>query len=107
MEQRTPSVLWAERPDVVLVTVSVQDAEDVNIEVKAGSLGFTCTAGGVKYHTVLDLKGEVVPEESTKAIRPRQVEMKLKKKEEGPYWEALTKTKLPHVKVNWNQWKDA
>eukprot|EP01060_Flectonema_neradi_P001165 TRINITY_DN1069_c0_g6_i1.p1 TRINITY_DN1069_c0_g6~~TRINITY_DN1069_c0_g6_i1.p1 ORF type:complete len:194 (+),score=63.80 TRINITY_DN1069_c0_g6_i1:63-644(+) len=102
-----PPVLWAERPDVVLVTFQVQDASDVDIKLLEKSIDFKCKSDGKEYATTLELKGELIPEESTQAVKPRQIEMKLKKKdEEGGYWDGLTSKKQSHVKVDWTRWVD-
>ena len=102
-----PPVLWAERPDVVLVTFQVQDATDVDIKLLEKSIEFSCKSDGKEYVTKLELKGEIVPEESSQAVKPRQIEMKLKKKdEEAGYWEGLVAKKQMHVKVDWTRWVD-
>eukprot|EP00756_Hemistasia_phaeocysticola_P010362 Hpha_TRINITY_DN15011_c1_g5::TRINITY_DN15011_c1_g5_i1::g.126331::m.126331 len=99
-------VVWAERPDVVLITIALQDVADPKINTTATTLDFTGTSGDKEYTLHLDLKGEITPEESSQAVRPRQIELKLKKKEEGPYWEGLTKGKMANVKIDWSKWKD-
>eukprot|EP00754_Rhynchopus_humris_P019837 Rhum_TRINITY_DN14666_c3_g1::Rhum_TRINITY_DN14666_c3_g1_i1::g.107195::m.107195 len=101
-----PPVLWAERKDCVLVTVQVQDATDVKVKLLKDTVELTCSCGDARYATNLALRGDVVPEESTYVVRPRQIEMKLHKSEEGPYWEGLTKKKMLNVKVDWPRWVD-
>ncbi|KAJ9446390.1 hypothetical protein DIPPA_32980 [Diplonema papillatum] len=103
-----PPVTWAQRPECILLTVCVQDAEDVQIKTLEKSVEVTCKADKDKkpYHTKLELRGEIIPEESTAAVRPRQIEMKLKKKDDGPYWEGLTEKKQNNVKIDWARWVD-
>eukprot|EP01062_Namystynia_karyoxenos_P018990 TRINITY_DN170_c0_g1_i2.p2 TRINITY_DN170_c0_g1~~TRINITY_DN170_c0_g1_i2.p2 ORF type:complete len:223 (+),score=97.09 TRINITY_DN170_c0_g1_i2:85-669(+) len=101
-----PPVVWAERPDVLLITIAIQDATDVKINITAEAVEFSGKADKQDYAVKLDLKKEVVPEESSQAVRPRGIELKLKKKEEGPYWETMTKKKMTNVKIDWGKWKD-
>ena len=101
-----PPVLWAQRKDVILVTVQVQDATEVAIKVLPSSVEISCKSDGKEYATTLPLLGEVVAEESSYVARPRQIEMKLQKKEQGPYWDGLTSSKQRHVKIDWPRWVD-
>eukprot|EP00796_Vickermania_ingenoplastis_P006360 gene6360-4585_t len=118
-----PPLLWAQRPEYVLVTVALQDTKDVGIELKdEGSvLHISCRAADAagcmtRYSCDVRLFARVVPEESTHAVRPRQVELKLKKawnapegeepKEEDINWPRLTSEtkKHPRIQVDWAHW---
>eukprot|EP01065_Artemidia_motanka_P008645 TRINITY_DN1435_c0_g1_i1.p2 TRINITY_DN1435_c0_g1~~TRINITY_DN1435_c0_g1_i1.p2 ORF type:complete len:272 (+),score=112.92 TRINITY_DN1435_c0_g1_i1:69-884(+) len=101
-----PPVVWAERPDLLLVTVQLVDAKDVKLNLSAEKLDFTATQDGKEWALTLDFKGEIDVEGSTHTVHARAIEMKLKKKEEGPYWESLTKQKARNIKVDWAKWKD-
>lgn len=47
-------------------------------------------------------------QKSLKFIRDRNIELVLKKKEDGPYWSSLLKDKkkVHWLKVDFNKWKD-
>ena len=61
-----------------------------------------------KYETILNLFGEIKPEDSKWSNRDRGAEFVLIKKESGPYWKRLLKedTKYHWLKVDFNRWKD-
>eukprot|EP01084_Bolivina_argentea_P162993 283599_1 len=103
-----PDLAWAQRPDTVLITVSVQDAKDVDISV-TDTLTISCVGGEKKYECKIPLFAEVVPEESSNVVRPRAIEIKLQKKvTTDEYWTRLTKEKVKnaHIQIDWNRWKD-
>eukprot|EP01084_Bolivina_argentea_P113929 202946_1 len=104
-----PLIEWAQRADTVLMTVNVTDAQDVKIEITE-SFKFTATdKSGKAYEVTIPLFAEVVAEESSNAIKPRAVEVKLQKKNvDDEYWPRLTKEKLKsnQIKIDWNRWKD-
>lgn len=116
-------ILWAQRPEYVLLTVPLQDARKVRVELpnNGAQLKLSCTTPGAdptvakddrQYESCLDLFREVAAEESQHVVRPRQIEIKLRKKkdeaDEEREWPRLTKekTKLNNVQIDWNKWKD-
>lgn len=106
-----PSIVWAQRKDGdVLVTVAVHDAQDPKISLTATSFTFTGASdnGENKYNTTIELFEEIVVEESHYLVRPRGIEMKLRKKDTSIWWPRLAKTtkKLHYVSVDWNRWVD-
>ncbi|CAD2216960.1 hypothetical protein AGDE_05616 [Angomonas deanei] len=109
-----PPLKWAQRPEYVLLTVDLQDAKEVRIQLaEAGAVFvFSCEAGGKSYACRLELYRPVESEESHHVVRPRQVELKLKKKQtdDEEEWPRLTKVKnyqQSFIKVDWSRWKDA
>eukprot|EP01064_Diplonema_japonicum_P000905 TRINITY_DN105_c1_g3_i1.p2 TRINITY_DN105_c1_g3~~TRINITY_DN105_c1_g3_i1.p2 ORF type:complete len:225 (+),score=88.65 TRINITY_DN105_c1_g3_i1:76-675(+) len=101
-----PQTVWAERPDVLMVTIQVVDAADVAVNFEAEAFEFKAKVGGNDVTMKLELKNEVIPEESSFVNTMREVQIKMKKKEEGPYWNSLTKKKMNNVKIDWSRWVD-
>ncbi|KEG15676.1 hypothetical protein DQ04_00011430 [Trypanosoma grayi] len=115
-----PNIMWAQRPEFVLVSVPLQDATDVVVEIRGGrTLHFAATSDGQKYACAIELFREVASEESRHITLPRQIELKLKKRqlsdacneEEATLhraWPRLTRDKErnPHIQVDWSRWKD-
>ncbi|RNC45991.1 hypothetical protein TcCL_NonESM04217 [Trypanosoma cruzi] len=76
-----PNILWAQRSEHVFVSIPLQDAANVAVEIRSGRLlHFSATAGGQDYGCVLELFREISSEESSHVTLPRQIELKLKKK---------------------------
>ncbi|EAN77687.1 hypothetical protein, conserved [Trypanosoma brucei brucei TREU927] len=115
-----PNILWAQRAELVLITIPLQDATNVVVEIKEGRvLHFEAEAGGEKYRCDVELFREVVSEESRHAAQPRQIDIQLRKKapltESGEEefaqsrsWLRLTrdKSKNSHIQVDWSRWRD-
>eukprot|EP01084_Bolivina_argentea_P141039 247869_1 len=103
----TPHICWAERKDILLVTITIQDAQDTKFDLSENSIGFEGVSSGGKYELKIELLHEITVDESTYRVLPRQIEMKLKKKEEGPYWGKLQKgKKTSMIEIDWAKWKD-
>lgn len=99
---------WAQRNDVVLVTIPIQDATDVKISL-TDVFSFSCTSSGKQYTAEFSLFDKVVPEESSHVVRPRQIELKIRKADvEKEYWPRITKDKVKsqYIQIDWNKWKD-
>ena len=125
----TPSVVWAQRPKIVFVTINVSDVKEPEIKVRRkkrklhvilknplhfqvekNSLYFKGTAAADKkvYELNMKLLKEIDPEKTKYQVRDRCIEFALEKVEEGPYWERLLeeKTKQHWLKVDFGKWKD-
>ena len=103
-----PPINWAQRNDVVLITIPLQDATDVQIALTE-NFTFSATSAGKSYSCTVPLFDKVVPEESSHVIRPRQIELKIRKADtEKEYWPRLTKekSKSAYIQIDWNKWKD-
>ncbi|RNF05817.1 uncharacterized protein Tco025E_07710 [Trypanosoma conorhini] len=115
-----PNILWAQRSEHVFLSIPLQDASNVVVEIRDGRvLHFAAAAGEQSYGCTLELFHEVSSEESSHVTLPRQIEVKLKKKwpndpsddEEAALcraWPRLTKEKAKncHIQVDWSRWKD-
>lgn len=118
-----PSLKWAQQQSYVLLTVELQDAKNVKLQLpKDGNVfSFSCDVPNVEsgvegalkhYACEFTLFKPVSPEESNFVVRPRQIEVRLKKKpnDEGDdvFWSRLTydKTRNPSIAIDWARWKD-
>eukprot|EP01061_Rhynchopus_euleeides_P042824 TRINITY_DN74701_c0_g1_i1.p2 TRINITY_DN74701_c0_g1~~TRINITY_DN74701_c0_g1_i1.p2 ORF type:complete len:211 (+),score=84.79 TRINITY_DN74701_c0_g1_i1:60-635(+) len=101
-----PQVTWAQRPEFVIVTVQVVDATDVEVKFEDKSMSFKGKVGELQHDFTLPLSNEIKVEDSTWVNTQREVQIKMSKKEEGPYWDTLTAKKFNFVKVDWSRWKD-
>ncbi|CAD7942953.1 unnamed protein product [Amoebophrya sp. A25] len=101
----TPSILWAQRPGWVFMTIDVKDCKEPEIDLDDSSLKFKGESSGKTYEFNFDFHAAVDKEES-KINKKRVIELVLKKKEEDS-WPRLSKAKLPYVKIDWNKWVDS
>ncbi|KPI87649.1 hypothetical protein ABL78_3247 [Leptomonas seymouri] len=115
-----PPISWAQRSEYVLLTIALQDTTNVKLDIKEEGkvLYFSCTAPGDKhYEYTIHFYAPISPEESQHVVRPRQIELKLKKKfcksleeagEDELIWPRLTeeKTKHQNITIDWSKWKD-
>ncbi|ACO66847.1 predicted protein [Micromonas commoda] len=112
----TPTVLWAQRKDRLLITIDLPNPEHprVNLE-EEGRLTFSATAGKDgeerrEYEVVLEFLHPVNAKDSKISVGNRQVFVVVMKTEEfsGEHWPRLlrAKGKVPHVKTDFNKWVD-
>jgi len=106
------SVLWAQRKDKILLTIDVPDIHNEKVELTDDKLTFEGT-GGLKgviqpYKVELEFYKPVTKKDSKWAIKGKQVNLVIIKKEGGPHWPRLTKQegKVPWLKADWNKWVD-
>lgn len=106
-----PPVMWAQRHGVVFLTVCLEDCKNPEIRIEPDKVYFKGTGGTEKkeHEVTIDLYNEIDPEKSLKAVRDRNIEIMLKKKEDtSGYWPQLTKEKKKYhwLKVDFNRWQD-
>jgi len=105
-----PLVTWAQRPNLVFLTVCVEDCDKPEIKVETDSLYFKGTGGPDKktFEVTMKFFKPIDTEKSKYAVRPRVIEFALEKKEAGPYWDRLLadKTKQHWLKIDFNKWKE-
>ncbi|CCW67641.1 unnamed protein product [Phytomonas sp. Hart1] len=121
-----PPLLWAQRLDYILITVFLQDCQNVKLQLPddGNTFFFSCDTpptgageSGKHYRCSLPLYHPVSAEESHHVVRPRQVEIKLKKlalkadanpEEDETSWPRLTKMpmKNKNIKIDWNRWRE-
>ncbi|XP_045168328.1 prostaglandin E synthase 3-like isoform X2 [Mercenaria mercenaria] len=102
--------MWAQRNDVVFLTICLEDCESPTINLTEQKLTFSGKGGTNKdlFEISLEFEKEVNPQESKYAVKPRNVSFVIKKKESGPYWPRLLKgiKKAFWLKTDFNKWKD-
>lgn len=105
-----PPVLWAQRANIVYLSVCLEDCQKPEIKIEEDKVYFKGTGGTEKkeHEVTMNLYREVVPGESKYVVRDRLIEIFLKKKEEGPYWQFLLKDKKKNhwLKVDFQKWRD-
>jgi len=105
----SPVIFWAQRKNVVLLTIALEDTRNQSIQLEPSSLKFSCDSKGKKYAVELTFLHEIDTETSRHVITDREIVFKLQKKdEEQPFWSKLTTdSKKPHyIKTDFNHWKD-
>ncbi|XP_015430329.1 PREDICTED: uncharacterized protein CG16817 [Dufourea novaeangliae] len=105
-----PSVIWAQRNNILYVTICLEDCKDPVIKIEPEMMYFKGIGGVEKkmYEVTINLYGEIDPSKTVQTIRGRTLEFILAKQEAGPYWPRLTKekTKAHWLKSDFNKWKD-
>nr|XP_043618449.1 co-chaperone protein p23-1-like [Erigeron canadensis] len=110
MMSRHPTLKWAQRADVVFITIDLPDAKDVNLKLEPeGGFYFSATAGAdsAPYEIDINLHDKVDVNESKSSVGSRSI-VYLIKKEESKWWNRLLKAgKSPtFIKVDWDKWVD-
>lgn len=106
-----PSVLWAQRSNIIFLTICLEDCKNPEIKIDHDKIYFHGIGGTEKkmHEVTIPLFKEIDHEKSVKCVRDRNIELVLKKKEEnGAYWPHLMKDKKKYhwLKVDFNKWKD-
>ncbi|KAG9159521.1 hypothetical protein Leryth_019583 [Lithospermum erythrorhizon] len=108
---RHPIVKWAQRSDVVFITIELPDAKGVKLTLEPeGKFYFSATSGAdnAKYEVDFQLYDKVNVNESKTSVTSRSVYY-LVKKDESKWWSRLFKKegKPPiFLKVDWDKWVD-
>lgn len=105
-----PRVMWAQRKDVVYLTIEVFEVKDEKIEIRDNNVIFSGTRGSddAKFGVSLELYGAVDAEKSKISVGHRDISLVLAKAEEGPFWPRLLKTtqKMHYVHTDFSKWID-
>ncbi|KAI8324186.1 HSP20-like chaperone, partial [Martensiomyces pterosporus] len=102
-----PDVLWAQREDVVYLTIDLHDAQDAQIDLTPSSIDFKNTTDGSQYAFHLDFFEGIDTEASKKSATGRRTMLVLQKAKKE-WWPRLTKEKvrLNFLKTDFDHWKD-
>ncbi|PJF19269.1 HSP20-like chaperone domain-containing protein [Paramicrosporidium saccamoebae] len=107
---RAPRVLWAQRKDVLYLTIEIVEAKDDSLTITEKSLAFSASEGssGNKYSVSFDFYDLVNAESVEQHKTDRHISLVVKKvDEEKPYWPRLVKVGKPHfVHTDFSRWKD-
>ncbi|KAK3805503.1 MAG: HSP20-like chaperone [Benniella sp.] len=105
----TPEVYWAQRSNLVYLTIDLQDTVNQEITLKEDNLKFGATSDGKEWGFSFPFFAAVDVEASNKLtkISPRNIFLTLKKAQDG-WWDRLYKgpSKLNFVKTDFARWKD-
>ncbi|MEV5240164.1 p23/wos2 family protein [Streptomyces cinnamoneus] len=104
----TPMVLWAQRADVVYLTVEVADPTDTYVDLAENHVRYhATTADGKEYAFKLDLYGAIDPTDSRKVPSRRNLLVTMRKQSQG-WWPQLTreKKKIHWIKIDFSRWKN-
>ncbi|XP_077979351.1 prostaglandin E synthase 3-like [Glandiceps talaboti] len=103
-------ILWAQRADVLFLTIEVEDMKKPDIKLDESKLSIKGKGGheGKEYVVDLEFLNAVNVKDSKYQVLARHIEFFIKKKEPGPYWDRLTKEKLKchWLKTDFHKWKD-
>ncbi|XWS24887.1 hypothetical protein CRYUN_Cryun27aG0023600 [Craigia yunnanensis] len=108
---RHPTVKWAQRSDVIFITIELPDAQDVKLKLEPeGKFFFSATSGmdKIPYEVDMDLHEKIDVHESKASVGKRNI-CYLVKKAENKWWSRLLKQegKPPvFLKVDWDRWVD-
>ncbi|KAJ2878803.1 p23 chaperone protein wos2, partial [Coemansia asiatica] len=102
-----PTVLWAQREDIIYLTIDLHDTQNANIDLQPNSIDFKNTTDKQDYAFHLNFYKPVSPEESKKSTTGRKTLMVLKKAE-GEWWPRLTKepTRFTFLRTDFDHWVD-
>ncbi|KAK3004596.1 hypothetical protein RJ639_019091, partial [Escallonia herrerae] len=111
ISSRHPIVKWAQRSDVVFITIDLPDAKNVKLKLEPeGKFFFYAISGAdnIPYEVDIDLHDKVDINESKARIGSRNI-VYLIKKAESKWWSRLLKQggKPPiFLRVDWDKWVD-
>ncbi|GFY62071.1 co-chaperone protein p23-1 [Trichonephila inaurata madagascariensis] len=109
VEKRYPAVAWAERKNLIHLTVFVTDCKKPEIKLETDKLFFKGKNGeGTTYEITLEFLKEINVDTSKYFVKDREITFVLMKSEPGPYWNRLLKEnkKFHWLKIDFDKWKD-
>jgi len=105
-----PTVEWAQRKDVIFVTVTVENSKTPQIDLADDKFHFRGRGGPDQreYECILEFYKPVDSGKARRIPSDRNIQYVIPKKEIGPFWPRLLKTdkKMHWVKIDFNKWKD-
>lgn len=105
-----PRILWAQRKEVVYVTIEVFEVKEEKIEIKDNVVSFSGVRGsdGAKFGVTLELFDSVDEEKSKVTVSHRDISLVLVKTEAGPFWPRLLKStqKMHFIHTDFSKWID-
>ena len=105
-----PRVLWAQRKDIVYLTIEVFEVKEEKIEINENIVNFSGVRGtdGAKFAVKLELFGSLDAEKSKISVGHREIALVLAKSEAGPFWPRLLKSnqKMHFIHTDFSKWID-
>ncbi|SBT78399.1 co-chaperone p23, putative [Plasmodium ovale] len=100
-----PIVLWAQKKECLYLTIELQDAENLKIDLKEDKLYFYGTKDKNEYEFTLNFSKPINVEESKYSTK-RNIKFKIIKKEKER-WKTINNDGKKHwIKCDWNSWVD-
>ena len=110
MSTSIPSFKWAEDSERVYLTVELQSATDVSVDLQPTRFTFKAKSDSHVYGLDFELPKAIEPSKSTWSVKGRQVEVLLVKADDAQgFWQQLLKDKSLYkgrVKIDWDLWRD-
>lgn len=106
-----PVIVWAQRKDIVFLTVRLEDTSNPEIKLEEEKMYFRSKGGHDQslYGFEFTFFGSIIPQESKQHVTSRELFFVLKKKDaDKPYWPRLleTKDKITYIKTDFDKWRD-
>ena len=112
MSGSIPQFKWAEDGERIFLTIELQSATDVSVQLAASHFTFHAKSGSpsTPYSLDFELPKTIDPSASTWSVKGRQVEVVLVKADDSQgWWNHLLKDKNLYkgrVKIDWDLWRD-
>ena len=108
---QTPRAKWAQDAVSIFLTICLEDCKNPKVIFTEQDLTFQSLSGpkSTPYKIEMMLFKEIIPQESRYVVRDREIEILLKKKEQGsPYWNRLIKDKAKQhwLRIDFERWKE-
>ncbi|KAJ1841241.1 p23 chaperone protein wos2 [Coemansia sp. RSA 2703] len=104
---RHPTVLWAQRKEIIYLTIELHDAENAELSLTATSIDYANTTDDNKYAFHLDFFKPIKHDSYKKSATGRKTLLILDK-QDPEWWPRLTEKpgKLNFLKTDFDHWKD-
>ena len=99
----TPTILWAETSELVILTVEVINSQDEMIVLSDDNLNIKGMSDNREYYLDLDLFDKIDKTKSTTNVNIRNIEFVLYKVE-AIRWGALSQKKYNNIYTDWQKW---
>lgn len=110
-EPLPPPVSWVQRKNYIFLTICLEDCQKPTVKLEKDSLFFDGVGGTERkrHQVTIQFYSEIDDEKSRIFVRPRNIEVLLRKKEDDiSYWPHLTKQRQKYhwLKLDFTKWKD-
>jgi len=110
IEGKTPRAKWSQNACSISLIICLEDCKNPKINIHRSELSFEGVGGPQKvlYTIKFVFFKDVDPNQSRYIVRDREIELILKKEEQGPYWCRLVKTQAKQhwLGVDFDRWKE-
>jgi prostaglandin-E synthase len=110
IDGKTPRAKWSQSACSISLIICLEDCKNPKININQRELSFEGVGGpqSALYKINVQFFKDVDPNQSQYLVRDREIELILKKKEQGPYWLRLLKTQVKQhwLGVDFERWKE-